>query len=631
MCSRGRALRPSLRSRAHVAARVALALCARGLPCSRWPPLLRSPTLDTVTDMGAPITTLHGLVVPSSDEPITIGRYVLHAEIARGGMATIHIARLLGDEGFSRIVAGKRLHPEFAQDEEFVAMLLDEARIASKVKHRNVVPVLDVVTADHEVMLVQEYVHGAPLSALLRYARQRKHQLPVNLAVAIACQVLSGLHATHETADELGEPMHIVHRDVSPQNVMLAVDGSARLLDFGVAKAVMASHVTREGTYKGKLAYSAPEQMRGAATRQSDIYSLSVLLWELLVGERMHGTRSGAELVSAVMKGALPSISEALSQANVWSSLGASERKQLQALEPIVRKGLCVDLGGRWTTASEMEEALAAAVRPARGRALTEWVKTGGKDFLERREAVIAAEEECWRLRHPAGGPRPSVSSTPRTGINARVPDASASDAPDAPSILAMRRRPRAHRAAAGAALLLSVVGLVALVTTSKTHPPQTAIAAGASADAQRAQTAPVPAALRPPSAPEPARPSLALPAKKHPLDTDERPPAADPAQTASESALEPKQAASEPKRTASVPVSEPRRATNATVIEPRARRASNESAHRLDHRARPVHPTVEPTAASDPPPPPPAAQPNKCDVPYYFEGKKKIFKSSCI
>src|SRR5256885_1081086 len=117
----------------------------------------------------------------SGQQPITIGRYLLHRQIARGGMATIHIARLMGDEGFSRIVAAKRLLPEFAEDAEFVAMFLDEARVASKVHHPNVVPVLDVVTTGEEVILVQEYVHGAPLHYLLRAAHQREEHVPVNI------------------------------------------------------------------------------------------------------------------------------------------------------------------------------------------------------------------------------------------------------------------------------------------------------------------------------------------------------------------------------------------------------------------------------------------------------------------
>ena len=169
-------------------------------------------------------------------QTVTIGRYLLHRQIARGGMATIHIGRLMGDEGFSRIVAAKRLHPEFAEDPEFVEMFLDEARIASRVNHRNVVPVLDVVKANDEVVLVQEYVHGVPLHWLLRTAHEASSHVPLNVAVSLACQVLGGLQAAHDTCDQLGNPLHIVHRDVSPQNIMVATDGTARSEERRVGK-----------------------------------------------------------------------------------------------------------------------------------------------------------------------------------------------------------------------------------------------------------------------------------------------------------------------------------------------------------------------------------------------------------
>src|SRR6478752_6498315 len=271
----------------------------------------------------------------SEDTPrqsMTVGRYVLHRQIARGGMATIHIARLTGDEGFSRIVAAKRLLPDLAEDTEFVAMFMDEARIASKVHHPNVVPVLDLVTTTDEVMLVQEYVHGVPLHVLLRTAHEAGKKIPVRIAVSIAAQTLAGLGAAHNTLDEMGAPLNIVHRDVSPQNVMVAVDGSARLLDFGVAKATMAAHVTRDGTFKGKLAYSAPEQVRGKPVQQSDVYALSVVLWELLVGHRMHGQAQGeAELLATILGGRIPTITEALSNEADWGAIDSDEWKLISA------------------------------------------------------------------------------------------------------------------------------------------------------------------------------------------------------------------------------------------------------------------------------------------------------------
>ncbi|NVB78240.1 MAG: serine/threonine protein kinase, partial [Kofleriaceae bacterium] len=356
----------------------------------------------------------------SEKRQVAVGRYLLHRQIARGGMATIHIARLMGDEGFSRIVAAKRLLPEFAEDTEFVAMFMDEARIASKVHHPNVVPVLDLVTTTDEVMLVQEYVHGVPLHVLLRTAHECGKKIPVRISCSIATQVLAGLHAAHTTLDEMGAPLGIIHRDVSPQNVMIAVDGSARLLDFGVAKATMAAHVTRDGTFKGKLAYSAPEQVRGRPVQQSDVYALAVVLWELLVGHRMHATAQGeAELVATIMGGHLPSVTEALSSASDWGSIDSDEWRHLSAIEPIVEKGLAVDVAKRYGTAAEMERAIAKAVAPASTSEVAEWVRTLGKEFIEGRDKIIAAEEASWRRapqvhRTPVPRVRTMETSNPR-------------------------------------------------------------------------------------------------------------------------------------------------------------------------------------------------------------------------
>src|SRR5262245_51026591 len=166
-----------------------------------------------------------------------IGRYALHGELASGGMATVHLGRLLGPVGFSRTVAIKRLHAQYAQDPEFVSMFLDEARLAARIRHPNVVPTLDVVATSGELFLVMEYVPGESLSRLARAARDRMERMPPRIVSAIMSGVLHGLHAAHEAKSERGEPLGIVHRDVSPQNVLVGTDGVARVLDFGVAKA----------------------------------------------------------------------------------------------------------------------------------------------------------------------------------------------------------------------------------------------------------------------------------------------------------------------------------------------------------------------------------------------------------
>jgi eukaryotic-like serine/threonine-protein kinase len=217
-----------------------------------------------------------------------VGRYAIYGEIAQGGMASVHIGRLHGAAGFSRIVAIKRLHPHMVKNQEFVKMFIDEARVAARVQHPNVVPILDVVSDDNELFLVMEYVHGATLAKLLAHVVRNKQLVPVNIAAAIMSGVLHGLHAAHEATDELGQPLALVHRDVSPQNVLVGVDGVARILDFGVAKAAGRLQFTSTGVIKGKVGYMPPEQLHGEAIdRRTDIYAAGVVLWESLVAARL--------------------------------------------------------------------------------------------------------------------------------------------------------------------------------------------------------------------------------------------------------------------------------------------------------------------------------------------------------
>jgi hypothetical protein len=217
-----------------------------------------------------------------------VGRYALYGEIASGGMATVHFGRLLGPVGFSRTVAIKRLHPQFAKDPEFVSMFLDEARVAARIQHPNVVATLDVVALQGELFLVMEYVQGESLSRILKLARSRSEPVPPRIVGTIATNVLFGLHAAHEAKSERGEPLGIVHRDVSPQNVLVGTDGVSRVLDFGVAKAAGRIQVTREGQVKGKLAYMPPEQLAGGdIDRRADVYAAAVLIWESLTNRRL--------------------------------------------------------------------------------------------------------------------------------------------------------------------------------------------------------------------------------------------------------------------------------------------------------------------------------------------------------
>ncbi len=236
-----------------------------------------------------------------------IGRYALHGEIASGGMAVVHFGRLLGPVGFSRPVAIKRLHPQLAREPSFRAMFIDEARLASRIRHPNVVPTLDVVTDGGDLLLVMEYVHGESLHQLLRAVHERGERVPMRVTLAIMSAVLHGLHAAHEATTETGQPLNVVHRDVSPQNIMVGVDGVARVLDFGIARATVRLENTREGIVKGKLAYMAPEQLGGVIVdRRADVYAAAVVLWEMLTGKRLFVRGDGgAVLIEKLLRGTI--------------------------------------------------------------------------------------------------------------------------------------------------------------------------------------------------------------------------------------------------------------------------------------------------------------------------------------
>jgi serine/threonine-protein kinase len=313
-------------------------------------------------------------------KPRILGRYALYDKIASGGMATVHLGRLLGPVGFSRTVAIKRLHPHFAEDPEFVSMFLDEARVAARIQHPNVVPTLDVVTVEGELFLVMEYVQGESLARLTRAAAAANEHVPPSIATTVMVGVLHGLHAAHEAKNDRGEPLGLVHRDVSPQNVLVGVDGVPRVLDFGVAKAAGRIQSTREGQLKGKLPYMAPEQVRGKTSRASDVYAASVVLWEVLCGRRLFVGENDAELVAKVIEGCkVPPSQHA-------PGLPA-------AIDAIVLRGLEVDPSRRFATAREMARALAEAVPVMEASRIGEWVEQMAKEILTERSACIAAIE----------------------------------------------------------------------------------------------------------------------------------------------------------------------------------------------------------------------------------------------
>jgi serine/threonine protein kinase len=314
-------------------------------------------------------------------QPGKHGRYVIGDEIASGGMATVHLGKMLGDAGFARTVAIKRLHPQFAKDPEVCAMLLDEGRLAARIHHLNVVTTLDVVASGDELFVVMEYVHGEPLSALIRAAIRRRERIPPRIVAAILAGALRGLHAAHEARDARGEPLGVVHRDVSPQNILVGSDGVARVLDFGVAKAKGRAHVTQDGRIKGKFGYMPPEQLHGEVLdRRSDVYASGVVLWEALVGARLFAGR-----------GDMPDFARLL-EASV-----EPPSSRVHGLSPahdaVVLRALARDAERRFPTALAMAEALEGCGPVAPPAEVGSWVMDVAGDLLAELAGRIAAIE----------------------------------------------------------------------------------------------------------------------------------------------------------------------------------------------------------------------------------------------
>jgi serine/threonine-protein kinase len=315
---------------------------------------------------------------PKAFQPRKVGRYLLHREIAHGGMATVHVGRLLGQVGFSRTVAIKRMHEHCARDPEFVSMFIDEARLAARIRHPNVVPTLDVVALDGELFLVMEFVQGETLARLIRRSTKANLRIAPRVASSVITGLLEGLHAAHEAVGEHGEPLSIVHRDVSPQNVMVGTDGVARVLDFGVAKAANRLQTTRDGQIKGKIEYMAPEQIRGGAVdRRTDVYSAACCLWEMLTGRRLYVADNPVTLWGMVLEG----------KAEKPSTMNPDVSPDLDA---ITMRGLEPDPTRRYSTAEEMAIELEQSVGIATPREVGRWVQTLVNKKLRELDGVIA-------------------------------------------------------------------------------------------------------------------------------------------------------------------------------------------------------------------------------------------------
>jgi len=243
----------------------------------------------------------------SSDLPRPFGPYTLLRRLAAGGMAEVYLARTAGAVGFEKLVAIKRIHPHHAADGGFGSMLLDEAKLSVALSHRNIVQTLDLACVAGAYVLVMEHVEGYDAHHVLETLRRADRLLPVELAAHVIAEVCRGLDYAHGHRDEQGEPAGIVHRDVSPQNVLLSFAGQVKIADFGIAKANSRQSDPESGVIKGKYFYMSPEQAWAEPLdHRSDIFSAGVVLWELLVGERLHHASDIQSLLDAVRRAEVP-------------------------------------------------------------------------------------------------------------------------------------------------------------------------------------------------------------------------------------------------------------------------------------------------------------------------------------
>ncbi len=235
------------------------------------------------------------------------GRYQLLKRIATGGMAQIYLARQTGLEGFEKLLVVKRILPHLAENQDFVRMFLDEARIAARLNHPNVVQIFDLGSQDGSYFIAMEYIHGEDVRRVWKRGANRGRTLPLPLVCRVMMDACAGLDYAHKKADAAGKPLGIVHRDISPQNILVTFEGGVKVVDFGIAKAADQATVTRSGVLKGKYSYMSPEQARGEKLdRRSDIFALGIVLHELLTGHRLFKRTNDIQTLNAVTECKVP-------------------------------------------------------------------------------------------------------------------------------------------------------------------------------------------------------------------------------------------------------------------------------------------------------------------------------------
>ena len=441
-----------------------------------------------------------------------LGRYQVLTQLASGGMASVYIARATGVAGFERLVAIKVLHPHLAYEEEFISMFLDEARLAARIRHPNVVPTLDINDSGGDgYYLVMEYIEGDHLGALLGRSAKQGKRLPTDVVLKVVVDALGGLGAAHSLAGDDGAPLNIVHRDVSPHNIMVGTDGISRLTDFGVAKAEVRMASTRAGQFKGKLSYMAPEQAStGEADQRSDLFSMGIILWESLTGRRLFRGENNAATLAKILNDPIP--------------LPSSLWPDLEPFDALLAKALDRDPNARFQSADDFIEAIEETARTTCGlsgtRAIGQLTGELTADKLAEQKSRVAEAiaslgsteigETSMPIPRDGSGSLSIPSVSGQRAIGSSVPivmDSSASSH----AVGANAGAGRGIKALVGALLLIALLGGALLAWQVVNRPAPTAqplpeaAATGAAAAATTEITAPpaAEAVAEPPAAPD--------------------------------------------------------------------------------------------------------------------------------
>lgn len=366
------------------------------------------------------------------------GRYTLQRLLARGGMGEVHLARLQGAAGWEKEVVVKRLLPHLMDDPEFVARFLDEARIAVTLSHGNIVPVFDMGEVEGSYFLAMEYVDGWDVRAVLRHVQRQGQTVPVGLALFIAAEVCRGLAYAHQRTDGAGAPLGIVHRDISPSNILLSRDGDVKVTDFGIALARSRAVQTLTGQLKGKLAYMSPEQARGQTVDQrSDLYALGLVLFEMISGQRVYDAGTDVEILARVGRG------ERLALVEVMPDIDPE-------VAAVVERALQTDASMRYPDADAMQvdlmRVLFRETGPVTGRQLASWLLR----IAPPREAPGAGAARLDDLllanlatggQTPTSMPTPGLRPTGTLTVAPRLPHEATSD--PLPAVFAATPAPR--------------------------------------------------------------------------------------------------------------------------------------------------------------------------------------------